>query len=530
VAFGGKSLLFSALMLAFVVMSHGYVAIMMPIALLGIICVPSPSLKDRLVRGLMMGVLGSTLSVWFWWPLIDNSKWTTPYGLTWVFENFFKEAIPIEIAPSILLTTVLFTIFMFLPKYFLTSTRFLFFWSGQLIIGIASIPILASLGVVNVRTIPHVQYVLCYLAASLLATALFREGLKSWLSRCALLTALLLPFIQWHVIRTSVNLSTGWINWNYTGWTVKDSYDSVQKISERLKGNFSDPRVVFEHDGAFNGAGTPRVFEMLPYFASRSTTDGLYMQSTILAPHMFYNQSTVSETPSCPFLEFGCAPKSFDLAVNYAPLLAVDTFILSAESTKEAARGRSDLEFLLSAPPWEVFKLRDENVRYIETLKIPPKSVSDKVWRTSFWEWFKAYQPSDPFLLRETPSKDWQVATLAASVDPEGRCAPKAEVNFNRILVTTDCPGKTHVLKFAYHDSWRSSGGEDLVLLSPGYIGIVPKSSKLELTFGQSFSWILSSYVSLCAWLIFFLGCLLQIAAIRRKMVPILVFLRISEN
>ena len=55
-----------------------------------------------------------------------------------------------------------------------------------------------------------------------------------------------------------------------------------------------------------------RAFENLPLFSGRSTLEGLYMQGSPTAPFVFYIQSEVSTTPSCPFPDWGCARFNLD--------------------------------------------------------------------------------------------------------------------------------------------------------------------------------------------------------------------------
>ncbi len=126
----------SALCFAGVVMSHGYVALFLPLLFLGALAYPDIRPKKKLAVLFIVGLGGSLLSVWYWWPLISNTKWTTPYALVWNFQDPINEILPIQIAPQLLVLLSGLLIYTFLSPTYLR--RFAFFvlpWLPQLLFG-----------------------------------------------------------------------------------------------------------------------------------------------------------------------------------------------------------------------------------------------------------------------------------------------------------------------------------------------------------------------------------------------------------
>src|SRR5439155_1535215 len=81
----------------------------------------------------------------------------------------------------------------------------------------------------------------------------------------------------------------------------KVPWPTFRDLNAHLRGDFRDPRVVYEHSPDHEALGTVRAFEDLPLFSGRSTLEGLYMQASPSAPFVFYVQSEVSNVNSCPF-------------------------------------------------------------------------------------------------------------------------------------------------------------------------------------------------------------------------------------
>ncbi|MBI1861244.1 MAG: hypothetical protein HYR96_10040 [Deltaproteobacteria bacterium] len=491
----GRGILGASLLFAATILSHAYVALFLGVVFIGAaFFLVGSSRAFRLQRVLIIGTTGSLFSLWFWWPLIDNSKWTTPYGFAWQFQDWFGETFPRALAPSLMLFVLGTVVSCFISSYGKRIWRGLAFWLLQVAMGILGYAFFNRLGLVDIRAWPQLQYALAASAAWFISSGLVSRS--SWGRAVAVVLAVLVPFLQISLLQSELVKAAEWVEWNYSGWTNKEGFPSVRAIGRQVSGTFNDPRIAFEHDGIGNQAGTERVFEMLPYFSGRSTTDGVYMQSTLLAPMAFYQQALLSKDPSCPFSEYPCANLDISRGVELGRLLGVNTFILSSPDSIGEADHFKGLSLELDAKPWRVYHLVG-NSSYAEVIENEPSVISTSDWRKKFWDWFVSYSPKSRVLVAGAASLP------AQAFEPSSEhCVPRVDVNFGTLVLKTNCPGKFHSLKFAFHDSWRASHGEQLWPVSPGFIGIIPQSAETTLTFGQSPSWTFASLVSLIALLV----------------------------
>ena len=130
----------------------------------------------------------------------------------------------------------------------------------------------------------------------------------------------------------------------------------------------------------------------------------------------------------------------------------------------------------------------------VEVFKEPPALVSSTRWKERFYDWFVKYTPGLRFLVVDSYLPEglhdgvWKGAA---------HCRATVEVTFNTIHLTTSCPGAAHLLKFAYHPMWRTSNGDSVFLVSPGFLGIVPSEREVTLRFGESLLWSIASWLSI---------------------------------
>ncbi len=121
-------------------------------------------------------------------------------------------------------------------------------------------------------------------------------------------------------------------------------WPTFRDLNAHLRGDFRDPRVVYEHSPDHEALGTVRAFEDLPLFSGRSTLEGLYMQASPSAPFVFYVQSEVSNLNSCPFPDWGCARLDLDHGVDHLRMFNVSQYIVKSQQAKDAVAKHPGLE------------------------------------------------------------------------------------------------------------------------------------------------------------------------------------------
>ncbi len=504
-----KFLVYSTFLWAAVLLCHFYIALEIPVVFLIFLFFHSAGdWRWRLRKLFSSGLATLALAAWFVLPMLQNSKWTTAFGLQWSSNQFYHEIFPILFWPFSLIALISlaavlipgslasraadrFAIVLFL-SWILGSTFYFF--------------VFPSWGLVDVRVIPIGQLAACLLAAVAVGLALKQFLPRPWAF------FLLLPVIAlgfWWPLRTVSNLPV-WMKWNYSGWSTKPAFQDLSKLSQRIRGNFSDPRVIYENSELSNSAGTMRVFEMLPYFSGRATMESVYMQATVLAPAAFDLQAQISETPSCPFPNYACSTHHVPQSEAVFRLMGVSDLILISPAIQQEANQSKFLEKKQDFGLWHLYQLR-QKPELIEVLFQPPQFLNDEQnFKVKFYEWFQHYQTDSPFLI--VAQEKEQDFLRQASLSSTQQCHPEVKVEFDKIELTTDCPGRFHYLKFAYHPTWKASTEDPIFLVSPGFLGLIPTEKSVTLSWGHHWLWTVSDLLS---WLT--LAFLLSLLIVNRK-------------
>lgn len=481
---------------AAVLISHFYVALFLPVVYLCFLTFErTEGFTVRLKKLFLSGVGALLLSAWFVIPMLHNSKWNTAFGLKWSGSQLLQEAFPQLFWPFAVLVGLLLVVFGIRRLRFQNPERE---WQvlfplviSTFLIGIGYYFVFPPLGLVDIRVLPTLQLFLCLLSAVLLGLGMRRFLASPW--RWFWVIPLATITIFW--TNQQIKNFPYWMKWNYSSWSAKGAYQDLKKLSDQVRGDFSQGRIIYENSDLSNTVGSMRVFEMLPYFANRSTYESVYMQATVLAPAAFYLQALISKTPSCPFPNYQCTSYSVPRVQGYLSLMGISDLILISDEVRSQANQASFLKNEGDFGLWHLYH-SDLPAQLVDVMKTSPVWVSEKDFKATFYTWFLNYQPQTPFQV--VAEQEDQTRILAAVSNQE--CHPQVKVDFNQIELETDCVGKFHILKFAFHSTWKVSSGDELFLTSPGFIGLIPSTSKVTLTWGHHWLWTLSNAIS---WLAF---------------------------
>ncbi len=523
----------SALLFAAVALSHAYILLGLPwIYLASFLFVAKGPSRSGFMICLISGVFAILLSLWFLVPMVDNSPWTTAYFFKWISKNLLGEVFPTIFYPVLGLFAISLPLFFVLAPYRHKrgrGLRQLAYWLLPTVVYWGYYYLFPALGLVDVRAFPQLQMFICLLAAVFLSFCLRPFRIP------ALLASTLIIFLGLMWTELQVKNFTGWAKWNYSSWAPKPAYPGLKALSDKIRGDFSMPRVIYEHSMLNNKAGTERVFEMLPYFATRATLESVYLQASILGPAAFLLQAEISKTPSCPFEQYDCAPYDVAGAEQRLKIMGVGSLIMITRELRAQADAAPFLEAKGEFGQWKLYDLREQpalvevfasaptlsrDPMWIDkfTKKAPPGSppesprvpVDPKQWKDLFYYWLKNYEPGMPYVVHPLNERD-DLALSAMLTTESGKkiwsggaeCAPRLKVDFDTLTLNTTCPGRAHLLKFAYHSSWKADTEDPIYLVSPGYMAIVPSKSEVTLHFGQRRPWRIAAWVSILSLLIF---------------------------
>lgn len=338
------------------------------------------------------------------------------------------------------------------------------------------------IGVINIRFVPFFQLTLLITAAIGLGMFLPKEF--DWM----ITIALFILVLYW----TSENTSfiDYWIEWNYSGFEKKSFWPVFSSVNEYLKGDESDPRVVYEHSAKHNQAGTVRAFESLPLFSGRSTLEGLYMQSTVTSPFVFYIQSEVSKEQSCPFFNhYPCTSFNLERGVEHLKMFNVKDYIVVSDTAKNAAKKHPELKLVKSIDPYEIYEIVTNDNRYVTVPEYEPVRMSMNGWRGTSYEWFKNGDLDVPIIFSDDEIEGIEKAASWNRLPKKPlmrNCSVHEHVSNEEVFFETNCIGLPHIIRISYHPNWRVEGAKKIYIVSPSFMLVFPEKSKVRLWFGST--------------------------------------------
>jgi hypothetical protein len=514
----GRGRMASAVLVALTGLCHGYPLLWAGfVSLLGL--VTTRGWWRRLgslitIHGLAILLMAFWLLQLFWY-----APWTTTFNATWVIASW-KEALPPILWPPAILAVVSAVLQVGISWWRKQAyPRALGVLWGAIFVSLFFFATAHAFHLVDIRFMPFVQLGLCLAAAAglgrLLATL---PAPEIWPLVGALTT---LPFVQ-----SQVSFISPWTTWNYSGFEAKGPWPVFRDINRHLADDagpevaFRAPRVVYEHSHATESLGTVRAFENLPLFSGRSTLEGIYIQSSVTAPFVFYIQSEISKDVSCPLPPWGCARRNLDQGLEHLRMFNVSQFIVvSPEVKKEAAR-HPGLVHETSVGPYDIYTVGGNDGRYAVPLEVSPSLVRTRSWREAAYRWFKWAKAGDPVpvFAEELSDEEGQgfagvFAELPPELPPEPLPDPPAlaeHLETDRITVTGCRPGHPILVRIAYHPRWRALTGERVWLAGPGFMLVFPKAEKVELAFGAGPALFIGRICTIIGCLVL-LGALLPI-------------------
>ncbi len=479
-------------------LSHAYAFFFTPFLFLAYLLV-YPS-KKSFITLFNLGLLILAFSAWYLGPMIDNNKWQTNYSLV-IGWNHAKEILMSNYNLYTWLATAPFILITLFKWRSLTVgiKKILLICLFMIGIHLSMYYIFPLIGLVDGRIIPNVTLFNLIVMGISIGTV-FSFFNKEYLKRLSIIITMIgtIALVQKYN-KTVIN----WVKWNYNSWNKKPLASSFYPLNETLKGNLNQPRIAYENSSVTNGAGTIRAFEMLPYFANRATTEGLYMQSTIMAGPVFYFQSKISKTPSCPYgATHRCTRYGFENAKEYMQLLGINQIIVNSKEVIEKADQYSEIEKLKEHKPWIVYNAKFP-VNIVSVVDKDIKVESAKDWKKSFYDWFLDYPKKSHFLVRfRNDSEEKAFRSLSSSsVKDQSSCKPEVLTDMRGFNLKTNCPNQPHLVRFSYHSTFETNDQSNYFAISPGFILAYPKSSDVRFEFGKRSVWRIFNFISIIAFL-----------------------------
>ncbi len=420
-------------------------------------------------------VSASLLAFWAV-PLLFDVHYKTDFGYRWTIENLSS------IFPVIYLPVILFSLIGVKIGANKKDGRVLYLISLMLL---AAVFYLASqvMGLVDVRFLPFMQFSGVLLGAYGLSGTIKKlkpDGVVSLLAG--------LMIILW--VNNNISYIDGWIDWNYSGFEAKNSWNQFNELNDFLK-NLPYGRIFHEYSPSHSKFGTPRAFESIPMFAGKPIIEGLTIESGLMAPFTFYLQSELSESPTCPIPNLRCSYFDATNGTEHLKFFNIGYVIATSDKLKNALDNITQYKKLRSFSEISVYEM--ENGKYAVVPKYEPVAAITQDWRNVSMEWFKDTSMLDvPIVFVKEPDKRFSQTIY----DGDFRNVKKIPLNescgVNEILtneslsIKTSCVGKPLLVKIPYFPDWSVRGADKIYMASPGFMLVFPDDAEVTLTYGSA--------------------------------------------
>ncbi|MBW2060013.1 MAG: tetratricopeptide repeat protein [Deltaproteobacteria bacterium] len=487
----GRHVVSNALLLALIGLAHGY-PLLFCVAGVSFFLITTRNWLFRLVYILKVNLLAFCFMGFWIVPLLLFLPYTVPYNFIWIIDGVLQ-VFPRILWPFIGLALVGAALGLPLVRQSpAEKSRVLFFVYLIFIVCIFYL-IAPKIGMVDIRFVPFGQVLLVLLGAVGAGRLLGRFRLKS-------LAALALTIGAMVWIAHQVHFIGQWMDWNYTGYENKRLWAPFKELNDYLQGTFADPRVVYEHAAETRAVGTLRAFESLPLFAGRATLEGLYMQSSLSSPFVFYIQSEVSKIYSSPLPNYNYS--RFDLArgQRHLELFNVSQYITVTEKARAEALRAPGLELDKEYPPFAIFGLAQNQNRYVIQPRFRPVLARSEDPKADAFTWFRWSDLEVPLVFAAKVSaaeeKYFDAVIGPGEFKDQVRNLPRRPlassdelretIKNNEIIIQGAVPGRPLWIKVSYHPNWRVEGADRVWRASPAFMLVFPTESRVRLYFHRT--------------------------------------------
>jgi phosphomannomutase len=217
------------------------------------------------------------------------------------------------------------------------------------------------------------------------------------------------------------NSAEGWVNWNFTGYQAKPSYNEYVGIMNKMNKigqEYGCGRAFWEYSAGLDRFGTPMALMLLPYFTNNciDSEEGLFFESSATTPFHFLNQAELSAAPDEAMVGLNYDPNLQDvsLGVKHLQLMGVKYLMVSSEEINQEALINPSLTLLgrlrphnippAYSPPstvtWYIYEVANSSLvtplshNPVVLTKIPssnPATIGS--WTTAAQSWYLS--PSD---------------------------------------------------------------------------------------------------------------------------------------
>lgn len=289
--------------------------------------------------------------------------------------------------------------------------------------------------------------------------------------------------------------ASGWIEWNYSGYEGKASWEQYREINEFIA-ELPPGRVMVEHADEIDRYGTPRAFELLPYWSDHPTMEGTLMEAAFTAPYHFINQAELSVQPSHAIVGVDYPSRNTGRGLTHLQFMNIPYLITASPEVTSEVQADPRTDLLTSIDGFSIFRVAG-STGYVQTMENQAVRLSTTDWRTPIVEWYKQESALDvPVIwdrgepaLEDLPeiTAEQAGAPPALPTFPEGQVISE-NLEEEKLTFQTTAIGQPHWIKMSYFPNWEAEGAEGPFVASPSFMMVIPTEREVTLTYGATAS------------------------------------------
>jgi len=413
----------------------------------------------------------------FWtFPLMGNIPYTTPFVIRWTIHSVL-EIFPLSIIPLCLLSVLSLVV-----NFRDDRSKYVLF----LIVCCTAVYFCGPrMGILDIRFVPFIQILLSLFGATVIMKLTDKLKLVSILPFIVLCAATL-----W--VNENTTLITSWINWNYSGYEKKHTWNRFNEINAYLKQS-GRGRVAWEHTPLDEPLGSIRTSETLPYFAGRQTLEGIHMLGSHTAPFVFYIESETSYRPCNPLHDYFYSTLDIERGIDHFELFNVEQFVVRSPELKKALEAYPRLQLEKTVGEYDIYRLAGHDSEYVVPLKNLPVLFTTDDWRDISYQWLTLERLKETFLVfhSEGDNRDMnrfkrkasRLEDVSAIACPDEPVTVTSVIHEESIEIETSRIGHPLLIKVSYHPNWNVTGAERVFMASPSFMLIFPTQHTITLNF-----------------------------------------------
>jgi hypothetical protein len=449
------------------------------------------------------------LSFWLI-PFLAGREFTTPLSILWRF-NSFSDFAKQTFLPFVLAGITLVSILIIMAKKFRTPAV-LFAWLFGVSIFLMTISSLVK--------VPDIRFVPVAVITSCLAIALFMAWVFTLLDKkMRLITPIAYLLVCTGCIimaHSRISRTPAWMQWVAAGYEARSGWSDLQKITDNCAGTPDQGRLLWEKLDAGHAGhlGSERAFENLYYFTGRPSAEGVHYASSHMSRATTYMQSEYSVTAVDPESYRIYSVIKPDKWADRFRLVNGSTFIANTDEIKRLMKDHPDFEYRISAGRYDIFEFKKPAGSYIEILDPASLVLLEEGpggFTSDFYHYFRRYpdfrMPFIPagYADKKLPGnletfktfREYEKKAMLHESDTILQTITGETVDDMTIRFTTGSPDRPHLIKVSYSPNFKSSGGERIYPVSPGFMLLYPQSENVEIRFGRTAAEILGIIITL---------------------------------